>query len=109
MASDEFNKLSEQLSRIERGVLLRSKDVLTIEECAMLIGTTSGNLYRMTSDRTIPFYKPMGGKVYFRKEEIERWMLRNRQPTKDEVASEAATFTYLNKGKGVGARVKSNK
>jgi len=51
----------------------------------------------------------MGGKVYFRKEEIERWMLRNRQPTKDEVESEASTRAFLNKSKGVGARVNTSK
>ena len=109
MASEEFKQISEQLERIERGVLLRSKEVLTIEECAMLTGMAVKNLYRHTSDRTIPFYKPMGGKVYFRKEEIERWMLRNRQPTKDEVESEASTRAFLNKGKGVGARVNTSK
>jgi hypothetical protein len=46
----------------------------------------------------------MGGKIYFRKEEIERWMLRGRQPGKGELESEAATYSFLNKGKGVGVK-----
>lgn len=104
MASEEFKLLSEQLGRIERGVLLRSKDVLTMEECSMLTGMTVNNLYRHTSERTIPFYKPMGGKIYFRKDEIERWLLRNRQATKDEVEREASTRTFLTRGKGVGVK-----
>ena len=97
MEGEEFKQLTEQLERIERGVLLGSKEVLTIDECAMLTGMTVGNLYRMTSSRAIPFYKPQGGKVYFRKEEIERWMLRNRQATIDEVESEAATHVFFKK------------
>ena len=104
MASEEFKQISEQLERIERGVLLRSKDVLTIEECSLLTGMSVNNLYRHTSERTIPFYKPMGGKIYFRKEEIERWMLRNRQATNDELKSDAATYSFMNKGNGVGVK-----
>ena len=104
MASEEFKLLSEQLGRIERGVLLRSKEVLTMEECAMLTGMTVNNLYRHTSERTIPFYKPMGGRIYFRKDEIERWMLRGRQATKEEVESEAATRAFLTKDRGVGVK-----
>ena len=104
MASEEFKQISEQLERIERGVLLRSKEVLTMEECALLTGMSVNNLYRHTSERTIPFYKPMGGKIYFRKEEIERWMLRGRQATKDEVESEASTRAFLTKGRGIGVK-----
>lgn len=104
MINEVLRQLSKQLDRIERAVLLRSKDVLTIEECSMLTGMTIGSLYRRTSNGEIPYYKPMGGKIYFRKEEIERWMLRGRQPGKNELESEAATYSFLNKGNGVGVK-----
>lgn len=104
MENEFLRQLSKQLERIEKAVLLRSKDVLTIEECSMLTGMTVGSLYRRTSNGEIPYYKPMGGKIYFRKEEIERWMLRGRQPGKSELESDAATYSFLNKGKGVGVK-----
>ena len=84
-----------------------SKDLLTIDETSLLTGFTVGNLYRMTSKKTIPFYKPMGGKIFFKKEEIERWMLRNRQATKEELESEAATRAFLSRGKGVGVKARN--
>ena len=107
MENEFLRQLSKQLERIEKAVLLRSKDVLTIEECSMLTGMTVGSLYRRTSSGEIPYYKPMGGKIFFKKEEIERWMLRNRQATKEELESEAATRAFLSRGKGVGVKARN--
>lgn len=94
MAQEEYQQLAERLDRIE-GLLLSKKDVLTIEECAAYTGYTKNHIYRLTSQRAIPFYKPMGGKIVFRKSEIDEWLLRNRQATATEIGSRATTAVTL--------------
>ena len=51
----------------------------------MMYGISPDYLYHLTSDKLIPYYKPNGKKIYFLKEEIETWLLRNRQDTVDEM------------------------
>lgn len=95
---DEFQQLSERLDRIE-SLLLSKKDVLTLNECAAYMGYTKNHIYRLTSQRAIPFYKPMGGKIVFRKSEIDEWLLRNRQATAEEIDSRATTAVVLRRMK----------
>jgi excisionase family DNA binding protein len=87
-----------QLSNIERATLLGAKDVLNVEEAAMLLGYTPKSVYALTYQRLIPYYKSKG-KLYFRKAELEAWMTENRIATKKEIETQAATYVCLKKPK----------
>ena len=39
-------------------MLEAGKEVLTVEEAAKFMGMARSSLYKMTSDQTIPFYRP---------------------------------------------------
>jgi len=52
----------------------------------------------MMHDKAIPYYK-RGGKAFFKKSEIESWMLQERIPTNDEIKSQAATYIAVKKHK----------
>ncbi len=97
MAEEEYKALTERLARIESLVMAGAKEVLTVDECAAYMGYTKNHMYRLTSQRAIPFYKPMGGTIYFRKSEIEDWLLRNRQATEAEINSKATTYCRTRK------------
>ena len=97
MAEKEYQELTERLARIESLVVAGAKEVLTIDECAVFTGYSKDYLYRLTSQRRIPFYKPMGGAIYFRKSEIEDWLLQNRQSTEAEISSKATTYCRTHK------------
>jgi excisionase family DNA binding protein len=92
MEENEMKTIDERLARIESLVLIGAKEVLTIDECAMFTGYSRNYIYRLTSQRAIPCYKPGGGKICFRKSEIERWMLSNRQATATELSRVASTI-----------------
>lgn len=66
------------------------KDVLTLEEACKYSGLSKSYMYQHTSAGNIPFYKPEGRKIYFKRTELETWMLRNRHSSKDEIKSKAA-------------------
>lgn len=92
MAEEEYKELTERLARLESLLLTGTKEVLTLDECSMFTGYSKNHLYRLTSQRAIPFYKPMGGTIYFKKQEIEEWLLQNRQATEAEINSKATTY-----------------
>lgn len=97
MAEKEYQELNEKLDGLRSLILATTKEVLTITECAFFTGISVSHLYRLTSQRDIPFYKPMGGKIYFKRTEIENWLLQGRQATDSELSSKATTYCITHK------------
>ena len=89
--SEEFQELTSKIDRLEKIALLGAKNVLTIDDVALITGFTKG--------QKIPHYKPNGRTLYFKKEEIEDWMLQNKIQTNTEIESAATTYTAINKKK----------
>ena len=93
----EFKKIEEQLQRIEQLTLFGAKNALTVDDVVIYTGLKKSYIYKLVHLRQIPYYKNAGGgKTYFRKQEIEEWMLHQRVSTQDELAVQAAAYT-LNK------------
>ena len=92
MAEEEYKELTKRLARLESLLLTGTKEVLTLDECSTFTGYSKNHLYRLTSQRAIPFYKPMGGTIYFKKQEVEEWLLQKRQATEAEINSKATTY-----------------
>lgn len=78
-----------QLDRIERYSLLAAKSVLSVEEAAIFLGFAPSYIYKLTMRNQIPFYKPNGKMVYFKKDELEAWMTQNRVSTSEELEDKA--------------------
>ena len=89
------NNFEKRLDRIEELLTqsLQNKTVLNIDEVASLTGYSKQYLYKLTSKNKIPHYKPHGKNIFFKKEELESWMLQNRQATSDELEEEAISYT----------------
>lgn len=75
--------IDERLERIERLLMLNTKEVLNTEELCTMLGYTADYVRHLVHDRKIPHYKK-GSRVYFKKSEIEAWQLERRVPTTDE-------------------------
>ena len=93
-----LKKLEPVESLLERITLLENtifttKRVFTFQEACMYIGVSESMLYKLTSSKEIPHYKPRGKMVYFAKEELDEWLLQNYEPTMNEaVRSVAAEY-----------------
>lgn len=85
-------QINEALSR------QKDKKVLTIDEVAALTGLSKSTLYKMTSSRQIPHYKPTSRLLYFLREDVEAWMLQCRIATSEELETEAANYNAQKKG-----------
>lgn len=80
----------------EQGLL--KKEVLNFNEAAQYLELSQSHLYKQTSSGEIPFYKPNGKKIYFKRTELEDWMLRNRNTSTDELTQDV-TNSLIKKGK----------
>lgn len=58
--------------------------LLTVSEAAEFMNLATQTLYGYTSKRLIPFVK-RGKKLYFQKEELEKWLLEGKKLTQAEI------------------------
>lgn len=54
-----------------------NKTILSFKEAISFMDVSKSFLYKLTSEGKINFFKPNNGKIYFKKEDLENWMLQN--------------------------------
>lgn len=96
---DPIESLLERIALLEKNIYT-TKQVFTFQEACMYIGISESMLYKLTSGKEIPHYKPRGKMIYFAKEDLDEWLLQNYEPTVDEAArmanEAAATQPFFN-------------
>lgn len=97
------DKILRELEAIKRYSLLAAKNVLDLEDVALLTGLSKSHLYKMTCRHLLPFYRPNGKCLYFDKVEIEGWMKQNRVTTQTEAEQQAIAYTVTGKKGGYDA------
>lgn len=91
----------EKLERIEKLLETQQamqKQVLNFNDACIYLELSQSHLYKLTSTGSIPHYKPNGKKLYFKREELDTWLLRNRSNSTDEIQQEAANY-LIKKGR----------
>ena len=58
---------------------MQTQRVLSVDAVSEITGLAKNYIYKLIHQRKIPFYKPLGGRVFFKQEEIEGFIFRNRQ------------------------------
>lgn len=96
MADTTLQDLSNKLDHIAELTLIGSKTVLNIEEAALFTGLSVGHIYRLTSGKKIPHFKKQR-KLYFKKAELEAWMLDTKILTDGEIQGKASTYVTTHK------------
>ncbi len=88
---DIIQKLNEIEALLKKQHAL-SKEILTLEEGAEYLGLSKSALYKLTSKKEIPFYNPGGKKIYFRKAELENWIISKKVASNDEIQELSDAF-----------------
>lgn len=89
-------ELEERLEKIEK-LLAFNKRVLTFDEACDYTGISKSYLYKLTSENRIPFSKPNGKVIFFEREKLENWLLRNHRRSRQETKDEALSYVLKNK------------
>lgn len=89
--SEELTSVMERLKAIERMTLLAAKNVLVLDDVALLTGYSKKYLRLLIARREIPHYR-RGNRLYFSRDEIDDWMLEQRVPTNGEIEVQAVGY-----------------
>ena len=65
-----------------------NKNILTVDEVVNYTGFSQKQIYKLTSGRQIPHYKPSGRKLFFKKDEIDEWITQGRVKPLSELNEE---------------------
>lgn len=96
MNTEEYINILAKLERIEQLTLMSAKDVFNMDDLAAYTGMSKGYLYRLISERAIPYYKGNGKMNYFKRDEINAWLLRDRIKSQSEIDAAAAAYVVKN-------------
>jgi excisionase family DNA binding protein len=97
MNLEDLNEKLERLEYLLKNQYILNKTVLTSDEACEYIGCSKSHLYKLTSGKHIPCYCPEGKKLYFKRTELDVWMLRNRQSTQEELDQIAINYVLEKK------------
>jgi excisionase family DNA binding protein len=94
------SKIEARLDQIEQTLakLTASNEPkpLNVDEAAAYINTSKFHLYKLTCSGKIAFFKPTGKQLFFRKADLDAYLLRNRRAAAHEVEERAATYVVNN-------------
>ena len=89
---EKENKLSfilTKLNELEK-LFKRNRDTpLNFVQAAQYLSISHSHLYKMTSQRKIPFHKPSGKYLYFFKHELDAWIHQNDDPKLEDRSQES--------------------
>ncbi len=93
ISPDELRKLiDESISKALQAVIgndrSTEKEFMDLKEVAVFLKLSEATIYRKTHEKTIPHYKK-GGKLYFKRSEIEAYRDSGKQLTQDEFNEQA--------------------
>ena len=72
-------------------------EIFNFNDACTFLNYSKSYLYKLTHSRQIIHYKPNGKMLYFKKSDLEAWLLRNRVKTTDEIEQEAIDYTMKKK------------
>ena len=81
------NRISENLN----------KEIYNFSDACTFLNYSKSYLYKLTHSRQIIHYKPNRKMIYFKKSDLQAWLLRNRVKTACEIEQEAIDYTMKKK------------
>ncbi len=70
----------------------QNEEILSLSEAAKFLGASRSFMYKVTSQKFIPHYIPGGKKIYFKKSDLENWLLKNRIPSSYELEVDSESY-----------------
>lgn len=89
------NQTEARLKSLE-SLYLCQKDILNLDEAAEYLNISKSCLYKMTSKKEIPFYKP-NRLVYFERRELDNWVRSAVVLTEEQLNDQVNTYTMSKK------------
>jgi len=86
-------KKIENVENLHRAQIIAHKEILSFKEALVYLDVSESFLYKLTHKKAIEFAKPNGGKIYFKKSDLDNWMLQSQSDSKRVLEDEI--FNHL--------------
>ncbi len=95
LLAQQLFKQSMNEQRIEalEQVYLCQKEIFNFEEAAAYLNMSKSTLYKLTSRKEIPHYKP-NRFVFFERSELDKWIRDAAVKTEEQLSDEAIKYCY---------------
>ena len=80
--------LLDRIALLEATVDNQSKDILTSEEASKYLDITQKYLYKLNCENIITYSRPKGGKCYYKKDDLNDWMLSSKRKSIKQLETE---------------------
>jgi excisionase family DNA binding protein len=77
--------------------LQQNKQVFTFKEGCNYCGIAESTMYKHTAANRVPLYKPGGKLIFFKREDLDAFILRYRESTQEELEEKAAVYSLNRK------------
>lgn len=77
-------------------ILEQDERPLTFQEACKYLDISASYLYKLTSTAKITHFKPNNKKIYFKKSDLKKWLLRGRVSSEQELEQKAVDYVTLN-------------
>lgn len=81
---DQLDQIQESLKQLKS----QTKEILNPDEASDFLSIRKSYLYKLTSSNKITYFRPEGKLIYFRKTDLEKFLLRNQQPSQEDFEDE---------------------
>ncbi len=85
MKQIDLLKIYCKLRRLEKLIKNADELPLSMSKAVKYTGLSKSHLYKLTSSKELSHYKPKGKMVFFRKSELDTFLLTNKISTKEEL------------------------
>lgn len=65
------------LAEIRDILLLSAKEIFSVSDFSIYAGFSKGYVYRLVADGALPYSKPNGKMIFFKREDVEKYLLQN--------------------------------
>lgn len=84
----------ERIDALE-GLFLCQKEIFNFDEAAAYLSISKSTLYKLTSKKEIPHYKP-NRFVFFEKSELDKWIRASAVKTEEQLNDQVNAYTMAN-------------
>lgn len=87
--------MNEQRIEALENVFLCQKDIFNLDEAATYLNMSKSTLYKLTSKKEIPHYKP-NRFIFFERSELDKWIRSAAVKTEDQLNDQVNAYTMAN-------------
>ena len=70
----------------QKAQIIAYKEILSFREALIYLDISKSMLYKLTSKKAIRYAKPNNGRLFFKKSDLDNWMMQNQSESINDLS-----------------------